>query len=67
MCPKCGSQHHGWALMNPRHQTCPRCGTGLKVSVNGQAFEGYSPFNAEILVAKKQEETLTVLPPHQEK
>ena len=47
-CPKCGLQYHGWALRNPRHQTCPKCGRGLEIkNSNGTISEGYSPFNAE--------------------
>ena len=67
VCSKCGSRHHGWALLNPRHQTCPRCGAGLEISVNGQIFEGYSPFKAEKLTIKKPEEIPPVTPPLKEK
>ena len=49
-CVKCGVCYRGWALLNPRHQTCPKCGTKLTVTEGGRkAFEGYSPFDAERL------------------
>jgi len=47
-CPKCGTCYFGWALRNPRHQSCPRCGVGLDITENGvQLPKGYSPFTAE--------------------
>ncbi len=30
-CPKCGKHYHGWALLNPERQTCPKCGTKLEI------------------------------------
>ena len=48
-CPKCGTQYHGWALLNPRHQSCPRCGVGLEITDGNKVIEGYSAFNAEKL------------------
>ena len=56
VCPNCGSQHHGWALLNPRHQSCPKCGSGLRISADGQVFEGYSPFNAQKLTTERKAE-----------
>ena len=46
-CPKCGTRRFGWALLNPRHQTCPKCGSGLEIR-NGDRIisKGYSPFTA---------------------
>ena len=67
VCPNCGSHHHGWALLNPRHQACPNCGTGLKISVNGQIFEGYSPFKAEKLNIEKKAGIPPVIQQDQEK
>jgi len=47
-CPKCGLRYRGWALRNPRHQTCPKCGRGLEIkNSNGTISKGYSPFNGE--------------------
>jgi ribosomal protein S27AE len=47
-CPKCGTYCIGWALRNPRHQTCPKCGAGLEITEDGErVFTGYSPFTAE--------------------
>ena len=47
-CPKCGTNYSGWALLNPRHQSCPRCGVGLEITEDGQRlFIGYSPFTHE--------------------
>ena len=47
-CPKCGNYYHGWALFNPRHQSCPRCGVGLEITEGGRRVStGYSPFDAE--------------------
>ncbi len=47
-CPECGFYRIGWALGNPRHQTCPKCGTGLEIAEGGRTlFRGYSPFGAE--------------------
>lgn len=47
-CPRCGYRRIGWALHNPRHQTCPQCGTGLEITDGkGGVYPGYSPFDAE--------------------
>jgi len=47
-CPNCGLRFHGWALRNPRHQACPKCGRGLDIkSSDGTISKGYSPFDAE--------------------
>ena len=47
-CPKCGLYSIGWALGNPRNQTCPKCGTGLEITEDGRKVSrGYSPFGAE--------------------
>jgi hypothetical protein len=35
-------------LRNPRHQTCPNCGSALEITdSDGTIFEGYSPFTAD--------------------
>ncbi len=47
-CPKCSQHYWGWALKNPRNQSCGKCGTGLIIFENGKKIlEGYSPFTAE--------------------
>ncbi|OIP26451.1 MAG: hypothetical protein COT13_00785 [Chloroflexi bacterium CG08_land_8_20_14_0_20_45_12] len=30
-CPKCGAHYYGWALTDPEHQTCSKCGTKLEI------------------------------------
>ena len=52
-CPKCGTHRIGFALRNPRHQTCPKCGAGLEIR-NGDRIisKGYSPFTADKYVLK---------------
>lgn len=30
-CNKCGHHAYGWALLQPEHQTCPKCGGKLKL------------------------------------
>ena len=47
-CPKCGLCYQGWALRNPLHQYCPKCGRGLDIrNSDGTISKGYSPFDAE--------------------
>jgi len=47
-CPKCGQHYYGWSLLQPRNQTCTKCGTGLLITEDGkQTIVGYSPFTAE--------------------
>ena len=47
-CPKCGDQYYGWALIEPKHQSCLKCGVGLLITEDGKkTFQGYSPFTAE--------------------
>jgi hypothetical protein len=46
-CPKCGTLRYGWALLNPRYQTCPVCGSGLDIYKDGVLLsKGFSPFTA---------------------
>jgi len=50
-CPRCGAYYCGWALLNPRHQTCSKCGVALEITEHGRrVFKGYSPFTAEKLI-----------------
>ncbi len=47
-CSKCGTYRIGWSLLNPRNQTCPKCGAGLEITEDGRKItSGYSPFTAE--------------------
>ena len=47
-CPECGIHYYGWALRNPRYQTCSKCGIALEITEEGRrVFKGYSPFTAE--------------------
>ena len=47
-CPKCGRQFYGWALLQPRNQSCDKCGASLLITKDGKTFfKGYSPFNAD--------------------
>ena len=47
-CLKCGTHYYGWALRNPRHQTCSKCGVALEITEDGKRiFKGYPPFTAE--------------------
>ncbi len=55
-CPKCGLTRYGWALLNPRYQTCASCGVGLEISENGKpVMTGFSPFDAERMDIKTPE------------
>jgi hypothetical protein len=61
-CPKCGAYYHGWALLNPRHQSCPRCGVGLEITQDGRrVFIGYSPFTGQRYFIDSHTD---VAPPH---
>ena len=47
-CPKCGERYYGWVLLQPRHQSCLKCGVGLLITEDGKkTIQGYSPFTAE--------------------
>lgn len=39
ICPECGNQYFGWALLNPKHQRCS-CGCALVVINNDQIIDG---------------------------
>ena len=48
VCPKCGQRYFGWVLLQPRNQSCPKCGVGLFITEDGKkTVQGYSPFTAE--------------------
>lgn len=67
-CPKCGTYYQGWALLNPRHQTCSRCGVALDITAPGhKVAKGYSPFTADKLVIKPPADTSPSLDKEQDK
>ena len=48
VCPKCSRRYYGWALLQPRNQSCSKCGVGLLITEDGiKTIQGYSPFTAE--------------------
>jgi hypothetical protein len=48
ICPNCDYRNFGWALLNPRNQTCPRCGTGLEIKDGyNKISDSYSVFTAD--------------------
>ena len=42
-CPKCGAIYYGWALHNPLHQKCERCGNNLEISTIEKCTDNYQP------------------------
>ncbi len=55
-CPRCGTIYRGWALRNPRGQSCPRCGAALEITEDGHTYKGYSPFTADEYVIKSPDD-----------
>jgi hypothetical protein len=53
-CPKCDARYYGWALANPRNQTC-KCGAALIIFDENTSIKGYSPFEAEKYVFGNQQ------------
>ena len=49
LCPKCGRRYYGWSLLQPRNQSCTKCGVGLLITEDDgeKTIQGYSPFTAE--------------------
>ena len=46
--------------MNPRYQTCPKCGAGLEILEDGRKVaKGFSPFTAERIDVKRHADTHT--------
>jgi len=39
ICPNCGTRYVGWALSNPRYQTCRNCGGRLDIKERYQTAE----------------------------
>ncbi len=46
-CPKCRKKFFGWALAQPKHQTCDDCGATLVIRRDAYGFKGYSLFQAQ--------------------
>jgi len=47
-CPNCGLYRFGWALRNPLHQVCPKCGVVLEITEGGGRLStGDLPFASE--------------------
>ena len=45
ICPYCEYQCFGWALLNPQHQSCPKCGTALEIkTADGLVSDSCSAF-----------------------
>jgi len=60
VCPKCGQRYYGWALLQPRNQSCSKCGVGLLITEDGKkTIEGYSPFTAEEYKINLQHRTVS--------
>jgi hypothetical protein len=55
-CPKCGSRYYGWALANPRHQMCNKCGTALEILMDGKVIKSYSPFTDDEYKIKNKDD-----------
>ncbi len=57
-CSRCGTTRYGWALLNPRYQTCPACGSGLEIYKDGvMVTKGFSPFTAERIDIDQRRDT----------
>ena len=58
-CPKCGTQHFGWALLDPKQQKCKKCGAQLEM-VNKRSRDsvatrkGESPLSSVALYVIRQ-------------
>ena len=63
-CLKCGIYYVGWALLNLRYQTCPKCGVGLEITQDGSLVcTEYTPFAAKEDIIKP----LSKIPTYQDK
>jgi hypothetical protein len=57
-CSKCGTLRYGWALLNTRYQTCPKCGSGLDIYKDGHLIsKGFSPFTAKRIDVEESKDT----------
>jgi transcription initiation factor IIE alpha subunit len=54
-CLNCGQHYYGFALANPRYQTCDKCGSGLEITDGTRTFKGFSPFTAKDYLADSKE------------
>ena len=48
ICPRCGTRFYGWALKNPEHQDCSRCGAWLDITEGPPEHQGVSPTRSNI-------------------
>jgi hypothetical protein len=47
-CLKCGASYCGWALTNPEHQKCDRCGSELEIRRDDLVIQAFDfPSRAE--------------------
>ena len=53
ICPKCGNTHWGWALTEERHQTCPECGSLIKVMEYGKTDMQNSISRGRMVIEKR--------------
>jgi len=42
ICPKCGAHYYGWALTQPEHQNCPKCGAKLELVSKHPTTDNFS-------------------------
>ena len=54
-CPSCSQHYYGFALANPRYQTCVKCGVALEITDGSNTFKGFSPFAAKDYLADSKE------------
>lgn len=46
-CPDCGTRYYGWALREPEHQTCGKCGASLVIAEGSVPHKVPSNGNSE--------------------
>ena len=42
VCPECGGHYHGWALLEAKNQTCPKCGAKLELVSKHPTTDNFS-------------------------
>jgi DNA-directed RNA polymerase subunit RPC12/RpoP len=52
-CLNCGTAYWGWALSEERHQTCPECGSLLKVMEHGKAETQNSMWRERVVIQER--------------
>jgi DNA-directed RNA polymerase subunit RPC12/RpoP len=43
ICPRCGTKFYGWALKNPEHQDCSKCGSWLNITEGAPEHQAIQP------------------------